>query len=146
LLLALVLSLAPLACGPSSPPMSPDQLVLRDRAAVDRVLQSSGWKISSWRPDSQLEAMFQELLYQQMQTMTVRFANGHMVADSPTIHVDRAYAVTDAAGPSFTLIATDQNGVSLKTVAAISDDGNRIDFRGETDPWRGQGQLVRAPQ
>jgi hypothetical protein len=144
-LAALSLPLALTACdGSSAPPMTPDQLVLRDRVAVDRVLQGSTWRIASWRPDSQLEAMLQQLLYQQLATMTVRFANGRILADSPTLHVERAYAVTDAAGSQFTLVATDQNGVSLKTVAQLSDDGSRVDFKGETDPWRGTGQLVRA--
>jgi hypothetical protein len=144
LCLALALCLAPIACGPSSPPMSADQLVVRDRTVVDRQLQTGRWHVASWRPDSQLEAMFQELLYQQMATMTVTFNGGQLLADSPTIHVQRTYSVTDAAGPSFTLVATDQNGVALKSVGQLSDDGNRIDFRGESDPWRGTGQLVRV--
>jgi len=138
------LSFSPLACGNSSPVQSPDQLAMRDKAAVERVLQSGTWKLTSWRPDTELEAMFQSLLMQQLATMTVHFQNGHLLADSPTVHIDRVYAVSDAAGPQFTLVTTDENGVQLKTNAQMSDDGNTIDFRGETSPWRGYGQIRRV--
>ena len=145
--LAALLLATPLACGGSSSgSATPDQIATRDKAAVNKVLESGSWKLTSWRPDSQLEAMLQELLNQQFATMTVRFQGGHILADSPSIHVDRVYQVTDAAGPQFTVVATDQNGVQLTTAAQLSEDGNTIDFRGQTDPWRGYGQLRKITQ
>ncbi len=114
----------------------------RTRAAAQ--LESSAWRLASWVPEQPLEPMFEALLSQQLASMTIRFGQGRVHADSPTVHVDRAYQVVDAAGPQFVVVTTDEIGGTLRTSAQLSDDGTTLSFRGETEPWRGSGTLVRV--
>jgi hypothetical protein len=137
------LAAAVAACAPPGPVASPEQLQQQNRASVDARLQTGTWRLVSWRPDDALEAMLTSLLAQQYATMTIRFANGRVLAESPTVHVNRAYSVVDASGPQFVVVTTDDSGVALRTSATFSDDGNTLYFRGETEPWRGNGQLTR---
>jgi hypothetical protein len=140
-LLPLVFALG--ACAPSGPPASPAQLADQSRAAVDTRLQSGPWRLASWRPDDALEPMLASLLAQQYATMTIVFANGRLHADSPTVHIDRAYAVVQATGPQFVVVTTDELGGTLRTSGQFSDDGSALYFRGEIEPWRGNGELRR---
>ena len=133
------------ACDSNAPPpASPAQLTQRDVAAIDAALQSSPWQLVSWQPDQPLEAMFQQLLAQQFATMSIRFQSGRLLADSPSLHVARTYQITDAAGPRFTLVALDDNGVPIRSTAEISEDGGTIRFRGLSEPWLGAGVLRKA--
>ena len=132
------------ACAPSGPAASPAQQQLDYRARTATQLESTPWRLASWVPEQPLEPMLQALLSQQMASMTIRFAQGRVHADSPTIHIDRAYQVVDASGPQFVIVATDESGGTLRTSAQLSDDGATLSFRGETEPWRGSGTLVRA--
>jgi hypothetical protein len=74
----------------------------------------------------------------------VRFEGGRILADSPTIHVNRAFKITEAAGPDFKLVAVDDSGNQATSGCQFSDDGSQIVFHGETEPWRGTGTLRRA--
>lgn len=142
-LLALAVSSALGGCGgpqPASPASTPAQ----ETRTADARLQGN-WRLLDYRPDVPLEATFQLLLSQQLQTMVVRFDGGHLRADSSTIHVDRPYQLVDAAGPYFKLISPDYGGGSLTSSCEMSEDGTRITFHGETEPWIGTGTLVRAP-
>jgi hypothetical protein len=80
-----------------------------------------------------------------MQTMVVHFEAGHLRGDSPTLHVDRAYRLSYAAGPYFKLESPDASGATITSTATMADDGSRIAFHTETDPWKGSGTLVRLP-
>ena len=75
--------------------------------------------------------------------MTIRFDGGRLLADSPTIHIHRAYRVTDAVGPVFNLVTTDDAGNALVSACQFGLDGNEILFRGQTEPWIGTGSLRR---
>jgi hypothetical protein len=144
LLAAAGLALGTSACGPSTPTATPDQVAQTDRAAVEAVLQGATWQLVSWRPDEQLEAMFETLLVQQYATMLIHFKDGRLLADSGTMHVNRAYVISNAVGSQFTLVTTDDSGTSLRTNAQIAADGNSVDFRGTSDPWRGEGKLRKT--
>ncbi len=141
--LAFTFALAPLACGPAAAPDTPAQQQVDYRAQVAARLEGSTWRLGGWQPEQSLEAMLQSLLAQQLSTMTIRFAQGHVHADSPTIHIDRAYQIVEA-GAQFVVVATDETGGTLRTTAQFSNDGQTIYFHGETEPWRGNGTLVRA--
>jgi hypothetical protein len=114
-----------------------------DTRSIDARLQG-GWRLQAYRPDVPLEPMLQLLLSQQMQSMVVRFEAGRLRADSATMHVDRAYCVTYAAGPYFKLQSPDSAGAMVESNATMSEDGQTIAFRTESEPWRGSGTLVRS--
>ncbi len=139
-----LLALALAACAPSGPAESPTQQQADYRVRAASQLESSSWRLASWVPEQPLEPMLQALLAQQLASMTVRFAQGRVRADSPTVHIDRAYQVADASGPQFVVVTTDDSGGTLRTSAQLSDDGATLNFRGETEPWRGSGTLVRS--
>jgi hypothetical protein len=144
--LLLLLVVAPAACGGGGS----DQGQARSQAnaavetaSIDARLRAGPWRLVDYRPDVPLEATLQGLLTMQMQSMVIRFDGGHILADSPTLHVDRAYQVTGAAGPIFKIVSPDVGGGTLTTSCEISDDGRQIQFRGETEPWIGTGLLRR---
>jgi hypothetical protein len=141
-LFVLLLSAAPAACGSSSSP-SPAARTARDIATVDERLQGA-WRLVEFRPEVAPEPMFQALLAAQLGVAIVRFDHGRLYADSPNFHVTRPYRVIDANGPLFGVESPDVGGAVFTTSAVMSDDGKRITFRGNTDPWRGMGTLVRA--
>jgi hypothetical protein len=114
-----------------------------ETASIDARLRAGPWRLVDYRPDVPLEATLQAMLTMQMQSMVIRFDNGHLLADSPTLHVDRAYQVTGAAGPIFKIVSPDVGGGTVTTSCEISDDGRQIQFRGETEPWIGTGLLRR---
>ncbi|HEY2513510.1 MAG TPA: hypothetical protein VGI39_21730 [Polyangiaceae bacterium] len=136
------LALALLACGGGTPARtSAEQSQIDARAIQTRI--SGVWKLVDYRPEVPLDAMTQALLSSQIQTMTVRFDNGRLLADSPAFHFIRTFQIVGAGGNLFKLIATDETGVSLTSSCVLSDDGTKISFRGETEPWRGMGTLSR---
>jgi hypothetical protein len=135
--------LAVAACGGSSREgrTSLEQAQI-DRTAVEGRLRGT-WRLVNYQPEVALDAMTQQLLLSQLQTMQVRFESGRLQADSPTFHISRALQISDVAGSLFKLTATDENGVMLTSSCQLSDDGTTITFRGETEPWRGLGTLKR---
>ncbi len=131
-------------CGPPPPLPSAAATTAQDTSKADARLRGN-WRLEGYRPDVPLEPMFQLLLTQQMQTMVVHFEGGHLRGDSPTLHVDRAYRLSYAAGPYFKLESPDASGATITSTATMADDGSRIAFHTETDPWKGSGTLVRLP-
>jgi hypothetical protein len=130
-------------CGASNATSGdPAAQTARDIATVQQRLAGQ-WRLAEYRPEVPLEMMFQALLASQIQTMVVRFENGRLLADSPTIHLSRAYTINNVAGNLFRLVATDDAGVALQSSCQISEDGGTILFRGDTAPWRGEGVLRR---
>ena len=142
-LAAVVLS----GCGGSSaPPNSPNTNLATnqaDTAAIEARMRGT-WRIVEYRSEVPLEATLQGLLTLQLQTMTVRFEGGRLLADSPTIHINRAYKITDSAGPNFKFVATDESGSQATSACQFSDDNTTILFHSETEPRRGNGSLKRA--
>lgn len=103
------------------------------------------WTLAGYQPDVPLEPLLSGLLALQVGQLTVTFdAEGNMDAQSPTVKFHRRYRVTDAEGPRFHLVAIDESNVEQGSTGEFSQDGGTIDFHGDTDPWRGQGKLVRA--
>jgi hypothetical protein len=136
------LALALLACGGGAPARTAaEQSQIDARAIQTRI--NGAWKLVDYRPEVPLDAMTQALLTSQIQTMTVRFDSGRLMADSPTFHFVRTIQIDGAGGNLFKLIATDENGVSLTSSCELSDDGTKLYFHGETEPWRGMGTLSR---
>ena len=136
------LALALLACGGGTPaPNTAEQSQIDARAIQARI--AGAWRLVDFRPEVPLDVMTQALLTSQIQTMTVRFDNGRMMADSPSFHFVRTFQIAGAGGNLFKLIATDEDGVSLTSSCQLSDDGRKIYFHGETEPWRGMGTLSR---
>jgi hypothetical protein len=136
-----------IACVDSQPApgRSPAEVQVDYRAQVTSQLEGSTWRLAGWQPEQALESMFQSLLREQLATMTIRFAQGHVHADSLSIHIDRGYQVVDAAGPQFVVVTNDEGGGTLRTTAQFAPDGRSIYFHGETEPWRGNGTLVKSP-
>ena len=142
LALAAALSLVT-ACGGGASARSPADQARLDQATTASRLAGT-WQLVDYRPEVPLDAMTQALLMSQIQTMQIRFDQGRILADSPTIHLSRTFQLSDVAGNLFKIIATDENGVSLTSSAQLSDDGGKLFFHGETEPWRGMGTLVRT--
>jgi hypothetical protein len=138
------LAWALISCGGSAPALPRASVAARDTSALDSRLQGS-WRLVEYRPEVPPDPMFQSLLATQVGILVVRFDRGTLHADSPTLHLTRPYRVVDAKGPLFTVESPDAGGAVFTTAATISDDDRRIDFRGDTEPWRGSGALVRLP-
>jgi hypothetical protein len=148
LLLVPTLSAALLVCacgggGGSTTPANTQAQGAAEASSIDARLRAGPWRLVDYRPDVPLEATLQQLLQIQMQTMVIRFDNGHIYADSPTLHIDRPYQVTDAGGPIFKLVSPDIGGGTVTSGCQISDDGREIQFHGESEPWIGRGLLRR---
>ncbi len=147
----LVVILLPGCGGTSAPPsaIGPNGNVTNaatnqaDTAAVEARLRGT-WRIAEYRSEVPLEATLQGLLALQLQTMTVRFEGGRVLADSQTIHVNRAFKITDSAGPNFKFVATDESGNQSTSACQFTDDNATILFHSETEPWRGTGSLKRT--
>jgi hypothetical protein len=132
------------ACGGSATaPASSAVASARDASAIDGRIQGT-WRLVEYRPELAPDPMFQALLTAQLGNLIVRFDHGRLYADSATFHATRAYRIVDAAGPLFAVESPDVGGVVLTTGATISDDGQRIAFHGNTEPWRGSGTLLRV--
>jgi hypothetical protein len=132
------------ACGAASPSAgSAADANLREAATVDGRLQGA-WRLVDFRPAVAADPMFGALLASQVGAMVIRFDRGTLYADSATFHVARAYRVTEAAGPLFTVESPDAGGAVFSSRGALSEDGRTISFSAQTDPWRGNGTLVRT--
>jgi hypothetical protein len=141
--LLLPLAVACGGSGGSSGATTPAQLAqqaARDAAGVNERLRGN-WRLADYRPEVPLEATFQMLLTAQIQTMVIRFENGRLLADSPTIHLNRSYEITEVAGKSFKMTSRDDAGVAIVSSCQFSDDGTQVFFRGDTAPWRGIGTI-----
>ena len=135
----LLIALTP-ACG-GAPRNSVDVLAA-DIANANNTLQGV-WQLDGFRPDLALDPGLAALLALQLPTMRIRFENGRVHADSPTLHIDRAYSIRDAFGPRFTLVIRDDQGVGDESECEFRDN-DHVAFHGTSDPWRGVGSIHRA--
>jgi hypothetical protein len=130
-----------LGCGGSP---SPAVQTARDTASIQTRLVSGPWRLADYRPDVSLEPMLQALLLQQLQTMVVRFDGQKLSALSPTLQISRPYTITNVAGLVFDIVSPDfQGGGTLRSHCEMSDDGQRVVFRAQTEPWTGTGVINR---
>ena len=95
-LLALALS----AAGCSATPTNPQAAGAAALATADANLTGS-WKLQSFRSVTPLEPMLQAFVEFQYGNLIVRFGQGRFVAESPGVHVDRAYKIVEADGYRF---------------------------------------------
>jgi hypothetical protein len=143
---AVVSALGALAmgCAGASGPASAATVAAADTSAVQSRLVSGPWRLLDYRPDVPLEPMLQAMLAAQVQTMVVRFDGQTLSAQSPTLQITRPYHLDSVSGPVFDVVSPDmQGGGELRTHCEVSDDGRRIFFRAQTDPWTGTGVLAR---
>ena len=133
---------APGCGGPSQPAGTQAEATTQALLSADARLRGD-WRLAEYRPEVPLEPMFAGLLAVEKQTMTIHFEAGHARATSPTLQADLPYRIIEAGGPIFKIITT-KDGAGYASTGQFSDDGNKIDFRAETEPWRGNGTLVRV--
>ena len=132
------LALAQTACAP--PAAQPDTATADLGAANAQIVGS--WRLVGYQPDVSLEPTLQGLLALEMQTMTIRFDGRRLLLDSPSIHMNRGYLITRAAGPRFDLVSPDDAGVAIvSSCQFLAPD--RVVFEGKTSPWRGTGTLQK---
>jgi hypothetical protein len=140
-LLALLLAAAA-SCGGSQ--LSAEAAVAQQAATSQARLVAGPWRLADYRPDVALEPMLKALLAQQVRSMVVRFDGRTLSAQSPTVQLLRPYALDNITGLAFSLVSPDiQGGGPVRSRCEISDDGRRITFHAETEPWTGTGALER---
>ena len=140
--LASVASALAAGCGASQPAGTQADTANQAMISADARLRGD-WRITDYRPEVPLEPMLGGLLALQIQTMTIHFEGGHVRATSPTLQMDLPYRIVEAGGPLFKMITT-KDGAGYASSCQFSDDGSKISFRAETEPWRGTGTLVRS--
>jgi len=111
-------------------------------ASVDARLRGA-WVLQSFTPDEPLEPMLKSMLEFQFGRLVVRLDGKRLVADSPGIHVERAYQISEVKGDQFKLTSFDQNGVPYESTCSFQIDG-RLQVHSTTDPWRGMAMVSRA--
>jgi hypothetical protein len=137
-----VLVVAASACGGSQLPA--DSAVAQQTATIQARLTAGPWRLVDYRPDLALEPMLAAMLGQQVRTMVVRFDGRTLSAQSPSLQLMRPYTLENIAGPAFSLVSPDvQGGGTVRSRCEMSDDGRRITFHAETEPWTGTGALER---
>jgi hypothetical protein len=139
---ALVLGLAAAGCGPSPGASSPD-VSAQAIAGVDARLHGP-WRLAKFTPETPLEPMLEALVQFQYSSMVVRFDKARMRADSPGVHIDRAYRISEVMGDRFKLTSYDEQGVPYDTACNFVD-GSTVEVVSMTPPWRGVAILRRAP-
>jgi hypothetical protein len=135
------LSLIPLACGGASRPPVPDENA-RAIGSADMRLRGA-WRLASFTPTTTLEPVFKAMLEIQYTTMAIRFDGKRLTADSPSVHVNRAYQIAEAYGDHFKLISFDEQGIPYESACSFVGDG-AIELQSETDPWRGVATLRKT--
>jgi hypothetical protein len=140
LLCALALSLA--SCGgAAAPAASPAQ----DITNVQARLTAGPWVLTQYQPLAPAGRIFGPLIAQQLRTMVVTFDGQTMHAQSPTLNVSRPYTLENVASFVFDVVSPDPQGAGpVRSRCQISDDGRRIDFDAQTDPWTGRGMIERT--
>jgi hypothetical protein len=81
---------------------------------------------------------------QQKNTLVIRFHDGRITAQSPTLNYEKQYAITEAYDMRFALTSPGNSGLPYTSKCQFMPDGNKILFRAETDPLRGEGLLERV--
>ncbi len=104
-------------------------------ARIDERLHGA-WRLLDYRPATPLDPMSQAFIAFQLNTLTVRLENGRIHAESPGLHVNRAYRLHDGYGNQFKLTSFDAQGVSYNAVGTFVRP-DVLEISSWTDPWRG---------
>lgn len=126
----------------SAPPVDPVAAQARAVAVADVRLRGA-WVLQGFTPDTALEPMLVPMLQFQFGQMVVKLDGQHAVADSPGLHLERMYRITNVQGDQFELVTFDEQGVSYQVNALFLGD-NDLRFRSTTMPWKGVGTLRRS--
>lgn len=136
---AAVLAAQAAGCG-SSASQGPDAAAAL--ASIDARLRGS-YRLVRFEPEVPLEPMLASMLEFQYAHLVVRFDGKRILADSPGLHVDRAYEIRDPALDRFKLISYDEAGIAYEALCELSDQGELI-VHAQTPPWKGVATLRRA--
>jgi hypothetical protein len=130
-----------LGCGGAAilPGGAGDAAVLAD---IDTRLHGA-WRLQSFVPVTPLEPMLQAFVTFQYGNLTVRLERGRFVADSPGVHLSRAYRLHDAYGDRFKLTSFDEQGVPYDAECTFLQP-DVLQVNSWTDPWRGVATFQRA--
>jgi hypothetical protein len=112
-------------------------------ASIDARLRGT-FRLVRFVPEVSLEPMLAAMLEAQYATLVIRFDGKRITADSPTVHVIRAYEIREAQGDRFKLVAYDEAGVPYESVCELSETGDLLVYA-QTPPWKGVATLRRAP-
>jgi hypothetical protein len=142
LCLAAALLVSAAGCSGAQTDVNSPEFIQRQIAAADVRLRGT-WTLASFQPETPLEPMLQTMLEYQFNRVMVRFDGKRIVADSPGIHIERTYQITEPNGDEFKLTAFDAQGVPYESVCTFRDN-THIELHSHTMPWRGYGTLVRV--
>jgi hypothetical protein len=133
---ALAVALATLGalpgCGGAQLQGPADAVVLAD---LDTRLHGT-WRFLGFRSATPLDVMAQAFIAFQNNNLTVRLSRGRMIAESPGVHLDRAYRLHDAAGEQFKITSFDEQGVPYEAGCTFTRP-DLLEVSSWTDPWRG---------
>ncbi|MFT3764382.1 MAG: hypothetical protein QM820_02510 [Minicystis sp.] len=135
----LVLALAGCPRAGAGTVTGPDPVAL---ANADARLHGA-WKLVRFQPERPLDAMSQAFVTFQYNNLTVRFDRGRFVAESPGVHVDRAYRIIEADGDRFKVVSYDEQGVPYDAVGTFVQ-ADTLEINSWTEPWRGVATLTRT--
>jgi hypothetical protein len=127
------------ACGGSRMPAA-DAAAQQVAAATSR-LQGT-WTLVQFQPETGLEPMMAQLLAVQIGRLTVRFDANQAYFTGVGVNAQRAYRVDAAQADQLHLTLLEDTGATYQIVGAFSS--NVLQFRSDTDPWRGRGTLQRG--
>lgn len=140
--LALASLAVPLSGCKNGPAADPAAERARAIAAVDVRLRGA-WILQNFTPETQMEPMLAAMLAFQFGQMVIKLDGRNAVADSPGLHVQRGYTITDVQGDQFQIATFDEQGVSYQGSCLFVGD-NDLRFRCITAPWKGSGALRRT--
>lgn len=112
-------------------------------ASIDARLRGS-FRLVRFDPEVPLEPMLASMLEFQYTHLIIRFDGRRIIADSPGLHVDRAYEIRDPAWDRFKLVSYDEAGVAYEALCRFSGEDELI-VHAQTPPWKGVATLRRAP-
>jgi hypothetical protein len=137
----MVIAMAIVGCAPARGARSPE-VDAQAIASADARLKGA-WRLRSFVPETPLEPMLEALVRFQYEHLIVRFDGQRLVADSPGLHVDRAYRIHEASGDRFKLTSFDEQGVAYETECFFVGR-DALEIRSMTSPWRGIATIARA--
>ena len=111
-------------------------------ASIDARLRGT-FRLVRFEPEVPLEPMLASMLEFQYAHLVVRFDGKRILADSPGLHVDRAYEIRDPAWDRFKLVAYDEAGVAYEALCEFSGQDELV-VHAQTPPWKGLATLRRA--
>ncbi|WP_437617984.1 hypothetical protein WME89_29790 [Sorangium sp. So ce321] len=111
-------------------------------ASIDARLRGT-FRLVRFDPEMPLEPMLASMLEFQYAHLAIRFDGDRILADSPGLHVDRAYEIREPAWNRFKLISYDEAGVAYEAVCEFSGEKELIVYA-QTPPWKGVATLRRA--